>query len=198
MGSMNLLYQYIIACTNLYGLVPITKVLEIYNQQNDQNMPFVEYYRFLEAHKKELEEEMVTIHVEHFVYETIWDSGEFETVINAKIGKPMYIPPKDELLKYTDALYFEKNEQYNAVYDYALKNFFDGDADKTATLCRELYTTSMANYRFRQIYSDLKRHGAVYEDVWNMKKEFEPLISQLADSARLWENNGFTAKELRE
>jgi hypothetical protein len=94
---MNLIKQYIIALTNLYGQVPAKKVLEIYNSQNEDQISIDDVEAYL---NEDMSKQYVYAYSDHFVHETIMQFNDFKSIKMKKADKPYYIPDKEELLKY--------------------------------------------------------------------------------------------------
>lgn len=95
----NLILDYIRATTNLYGIAPFEKVMEVYNQQNDDQIGIEDLEVYID---QDLSEYYVYVYYENFVHETILEFDDFELVLTKKGGKPYYVPEKEELLKYVD------------------------------------------------------------------------------------------------
>lgn len=99
---MSLLKQYIIALTNLYGLVHKDKIVEIYNRQNENKIHQADIEKIFSNPPEELEDAFVLTHKDYFVMETIIENKEFDLMLRKKAAKPYYIPERKELLKYID------------------------------------------------------------------------------------------------
>ncbi len=121
---MNQLIQYIIALTNLYGMVHKDKIVEIYNSQNEDQINQANIEVILNSPPEDLSDAFVLTHKDYFVMETIIDNNEFDLMLRKKADKPYYVPAKEELLNYVDESYFEKSKQYNNLLSYLQKNFF--------------------------------------------------------------------------
>ena len=134
----NLLLDYAISLTHLYGLVHNNKVLEIYNMQNDDKVNKEDLAAIIEVAPRELSDNFVEIYADYFVAESILEFDEFDEQLGQRKGKPFYIPEKEELLKYKDDLYFEVNKEYQALLSYITKNIFDGDEYKAEMLCEDV------------------------------------------------------------
>ena len=87
--------DYIVALTNLYGLVHKEKVLEIYNQQNEEKVSIETIEAYLETG---IPWEFVYTHGNYFVHEAIYALDSFEEELALRRGKPYYVPEKKELL----------------------------------------------------------------------------------------------------
>ncbi len=125
---MDIIKKYILALTNLYGQVSVDLVTEIYNIQNEDQLSAddVEVYFY-----EDMSSQYVYPCKDHFVHETIMEFNDFNSMKKKKGDKPYYIPDKEELLKYSNMVYFEKSKQYNALLKYVKKNFFKNDEEKS-------------------------------------------------------------------
>jgi hypothetical protein len=82
------LTNYIIALTNLYGMVHKDKVVEIYNSQNEDQVSLADIELLLNNLTEELEDAFILTHKDYFVMETIIDNNEFELMLRKKADKP--------------------------------------------------------------------------------------------------------------
>lgn len=121
---MSQLTQYIIALSNLYGIVHKDKVVEIYNSQNEDQISSNEVDKIFANPPEDLSDAFVLTNNDYFVMETIIENAEFDLMLRKKADKPYYVPEKDELLRYVDDTYFEKSKQYKALLTYLQRNFF--------------------------------------------------------------------------
>ena len=112
---MNQLTEYIIALSNLYGMIQKDILVEIYNTQNEEPISLGEVEAYLENPPPELKKGHTYPYKDYFVHETILEFDEFESMLEKKGEKPFYVPAKKELLRYTDDFYFEKTKQYKVL-----------------------------------------------------------------------------------
>ena len=187
--------NYIIALTNLYGIVDRDKVLEVYNSQNKDKISNFDLDVYFDDSKEVLEENCIDTYKTYFVNVTIMESGDFDIMLKKQSEKPFYLPSKDQLIKYADDIYFEKNKEYKALVDYIKENFFYGDREKAEHLAREVQAISKYAFDIQLIMDSFNLHGIVFENVGQANKLAE-LIMYVSHNVRLWENNGFTSKEL--
>lgn len=192
---MDRVIDYIIALTNLYGLVHKHKVIEIYNMQNADRIDDWIIQSIIQRKKHCLINSYIYIHGDYFVYLSIIVAGTFEEELRAKKGKPFYIPEKEELLKYKDSTYFEVNEEYEELLKFLKKMFLR--KSKAEDLCHEI---QMCCQSFRA----MENLSLLFEEkkirFRNEKKldVFTGLIRDLANNTRIWQNNGYTPSELDE
>jgi len=108
---MNQLTEYIIALSNLYGLVNKNTVLEIYNSQNEDQVTIHDIDKLLANPSKELKKAFILTHKDYFVHEAIMENDEFDVLLTKKGDKPHYVLDKSELFKYVDEGYFEETKE---------------------------------------------------------------------------------------
>lgn len=210
--TVELLHDYLLACSNLYGICKVRRVLRLYNKQN----PPIEretFLQFLEIVRREhqfyfivgdeelydgvpqptgpFERELVAEHL------LIDDIEDYEALKDAQDGKPFYQPEKDELLCYTDESYAEPNRSYHALRDflYALPGVREAQVTE---LFEELTIQARLGYfddetltdAFKQ---DLRRHLRSDAEA----DAYLDLCSRFYDHLRLPEHRGFTPIEIR-
>lgn len=195
--AMNQLIQYVIALTNLYGMVHKDKVVEVYNSQNKNQVKLIEVEAFLLDLPEELDDAFIISHKDFFVHEAIMEFDEFSLMLTKKADKPHYIPSKNELLRYIDEGYFEKTKQYNALKSYMKNNFFDGNDEKAEWLCEHIEGMCRFGFDMRDIMEVFNDRGINFKDI-DQVNELVSLITALSNNIRIWENNGHTPHEIFE
>ena len=186
--------DYIVALTNLYGLVHKEKVLEIYNQQNEEKVSIETIEAYLETG---IPWEFVYTHGNYFVHEAIYALDSFEEELALRRGKPYYVPEKKELLRYTDPLYFEKTKEHYTLLAYIKKNFFPDDPAEAEDFAREVVTISHIGFSASELSDLFDFYEIVFSDL-DQANECLRLITNVANTTRLWENNGHTPREIVE
>lgn len=196
-AEMKELKQYIIALTNLYGMVQKDLVAEIYNSQNHKKITESDIDLIISDFEKELEDDFVHIHKDYFVHEAIIEFDEFEIMLSKKANKPHYIPKKDELLRYVDEMYIEKTKEYTALIKYMNENFFAGDIVEAEEFCEDIYGICQFDFKVQQIFDHFNYRGIDFKDL-DQINEVMKLVMDLSNNIRIWENNGFTPQEIFE
>lgn len=191
---MDLIKQYIIALTNLYGQVPSSKVLEIYNGQNEEQISIDDVEVYFD---EDLSKNYVYAYKDHFVHETIIVHKDFKSMLKKKADKPYYVPVKKELLKYVNSIYYEKSKQYWDLHKYVRKNFFAGDDEKAELLCENLIWECKEGLYMQQVFDLFNTFGMNFKDE-KQANEVLQLVMELSNNIRLWENNGYTPQEIFE
>ncbi|MFB1052250.1 YecA family protein [Paraliobacillus sp. JSM ZJ581] len=194
---MNQLMQYIVALTNLYGIVDKDKTCEIYNSQNENRVSLNDIEELLINQSQELSDNFIEIHQNYFVHEAIIEFHEFDLMLRKKSDKPYYVPKKRELLKYADQSYFEKTKEYKALLQYVQEHFFTEKDEKAEWLCEDIQGLCHVGADMQQILAEFDHHNIHFEDMEQMN-EVAQLIIELSNNIRIWENNGHTPREIFE
>ncbi|SES07587.1 YecA family protein [Salipaludibacillus aurantiacus] len=191
------LTEYVIALTHLYGLVHKHKVVEIYNKHHESEAAAEDIEKLYDTPPDELTPQFVHTYKNHFVHEAIMEFGEFEDHLAQRKGKPYYIPNRTELLKYTDDMYLERTAPFYKLLTYLTSRYFKKDKEKAYELADEIQAICHAGFSTNTIFDTIAIYGVEFKDEKEVNK-LVPLILDLANHTRLWENNGFTPHELSE
>ncbi len=121
----------------------------------------------------------------------------YETLDSQK-GKPLYVPEKNELLKYADDMYFEHTPQTEALYDF-FRNKLGMDHDEADDMVGECVLCITCS-----IFPPENPVDEVVEDFERMKikftklqtDEFLNLVCDLSNNTRHCCNRGYTPNEL--
>lgn len=193
---MNELIKYIIALSNLYGMVHNYKVVEIYNIQNEDQVSLVDVEAILNNSTEELEDAFILTHKDYFVMETIIDNNEFEFMLRKKGDKPYYVPAKEELLNYVDESYFEKSKQYNNLLSYLQNHFFKPGDEKAEWLAEDIQGMCQFGVNMQTIFNSFNKKISFKN--MDQTNEVLQLVTELSNNIRIWANNGHTPQEMFE
>lgn len=195
-ANKELIYDYIVSCTNLYGIVPNYKVIHIYNLQNKPKITSKELQAITtdSKYKKLLEEANVVVKLDRFIHKTLEENNITEKLEQLVVGKPFYIPEKEELLRYKDEFYYEETK-----YHRELIKILERVEGLESRLIQELvddfvWKIKVMNYKFNIIMREFLNQF-VFENV-NQVNEITRVIFSIANTTRLWDNRGYTPKEL--
>lgn len=194
---MTQLINYVIALSNLYGMVHKDKVAEIYNSQNEDQISLADVQDLIANPTQELNDAFVLTHNDYFVKESILEDNEFDLMFRKKIGKPYYVPAKDELLNYVDEFYFEKSKQYNDLLTYLQKNFFKPGDEKAERLAEDIQGMCQFDVNIQKIFDLFNQMKISFNDM-DQTNEVMQLVMELSNNIRIWENNGHTPIEIFE
>ncbi len=194
---MELILDYIIAAVNLYGLVGMQKVLEIYKQQNDKQLSLKQMVGIVIDYEGYLENNYAYLADDYLAHEAVLDFDDFDYYLNESWGKPYYVPDKTEFLKYADRFYFEKNKEYRKLVNFVADCFFEGDKSEAARICEDIHLFCRLDFKPTSVlrFLSFKKLNFTAEKDFN---KFLELLVDLANNTRIWENNGHTPAELFE
>lgn len=189
-----LLTKYSIACTNLYGIVPIERVAEIYTAQNDGHVTLQQMEHFVQTSyvNRQLEENFVLINSNEFVAEATSEPDEQQTLKRQAEGKPFYVPQKEELLRYMDEEYVEETPAQCLLME-ALEKEFGTAIDARQHVGQFVFNLQVSGGDFMP---EMSRFVADLELPAEEAEHFIPLVVEVAETTRLWENRGHTMREL--
>ena len=202
---MELIESYIIALTNLYGIVDKDRIVKTYNKQNndkifdiiiddDNNI----HLGKLSLSEEQLNKNFVYIEDTFFVHEAVYEySGGPEALLIAKANKPYYIPKKADLLKFSDPYYHEITDQYTALYNYINNEMLENNSKLAASLSDEIYISIQCGVSMQELFDLFGERDVVIKD-FSQAQELSHLITELINNTRIWENNGHTPREIFE
>ena len=193
-ARFDLVLKYCVACTNLYGIVPYAKVVEIFNMQNDEKTCVEEV--LADYHNIGLREVFFTLEGEYFVHEAIDGEDEFNALQDNQGDKPYFIPEKEDLLKYANDDYFERNEAYVNLKEYIVKNVLPNE-EEAEDLCNDLQLACC----FGEGPADALNQFLMREIEFENEEQvylIGNLLAELNNTTRMWDNRGFTPNELQE
>ncbi len=188
--SSDLILEYLRATTNLYGMIPPDKVVEIYNQQNDPPIDV----RDLEPYM-DIDNEYFVFFEDHFIHEALFVKDDSFAELKAQQGKkPYYVPDKAELLNYAEDMYVEKPPERQKLYQYILDHLIS-DPTKAEELTEDIHLNCSLGGSIPDILDEFTRRDVSFEGI-DQLNEILPLITGLANNTRIWENRGHTPNEL--
>lgn len=191
----DLLLDTIAACTNLYGLTPFVKLVEIYNSQNEQEIQLRDLLVYVDAYevKDELEKRFTYVHEDAFVADALIEDDKKAQLEKETAGKPFYVPEKEELLRFADQFYFQRTAAHERLRGLLVEDF--GDSMDTEAEIEELVLNlqvSGGEFTF-----ELSEFLSRLELPVTRAEHYIPVIIDMANTTRLWENRGHTPEEMR-
>lgn len=190
----DLILKYCVACSNLYGIVPYTKVVEIFNEQNDEKT--CEEEVLADYHGMGLREVFFELQGEYFVHESIEKEEDFNALIDSQGEKPYYVPAKEELLKYARDDYFERNEAYIKLKEYIMQGLVTDEA-AAEELCSDLQLACCFGEGPADALNQFLAREIEFESQEQVYR-IGTLLSDLNNTTRMWDNRGYTPNELHE
>ncbi|SFT22162.1 YecA family protein [Paenibacillus sp. BC26] len=188
-----LVLRYMEAAANLYGIIPMTKLIAIINDQNGIN---ITEEKLLDI-RLSVSDKVLTWDIQRgFLFSDSLDGedlDDYEAFLENVKDKPYYIPAKEELLLYADIDYFEKTPQLEALKTYIMQ-----DLGKVEKLAEALVDDIQLACAMEEPLSVIMEEFDQRKIRLNKKqlKEVAPLIINVHNHTRMWSNRGFTPDEL--
>lgn len=191
--------DYIMASVNLYGMIHQSKLVEIYNGQNQKKISSKviaslandkNTYELLKSHGAYYRNNQ-------FFQQVIECVEDFSWFVQNTYGKPYYVPEKKELLRYVDDQYFERTKDIEILEKMLLKDFLGGSrlmlADEIEEIVKEL---KVPNSKTTNVFKHFAANH-VFNDMEHIN-DYIQAFSKIANNTRIWENRGHTPNELFE
>ncbi len=188
---MNLETKYAVALTKLYGMVHPTVVIDIYNRQNE-----IKISSLSKVDRDVLFKEHIYFDKGYFVHEAIHTLFNFSKHYEQQHIKKLYVPNKDELLKYA-GYYFEKNDYYEK-----LERFIDDHFDQFENVVVEYLLYDVHGFIMSEASVETILEITQLNQLKNLtekeSEELEQILVACKNNTRIWFNNGHTVIELVE
>ncbi|MDR0587129.1 MAG: SEC-C domain-containing protein [Treponema sp.] len=182
---------YAKAAVNLYGIITLSELAEIFNAQNDERTTAGEIYTILLPNA--LKNGWYGFYKDYIVHYAVLRNFDWVRFLEqAQAGKPRYIPEKEKFLRYQWEEYNDGGHWLKVLkfmqdvfgYRKGIVNAFD-----------EIRNYLTHNDDFNKMYSILEEYGFVFHDSEESKKIFTLIVSA-KNNTRIWENKGHTPEEL--
>ncbi|MGI2327609.1 plasmid pRiA4b ORF-3 family protein [Planococcus sp. YIM B11945] len=105
-----LFLSYVDACTNLYGVVPLQKIIDIFNKQNSKwYLNLNQVFQVLNGPEREerAKTSIATLNGLEFAHAYVLHEDAKDQILKEQGEKDWHVPNKSELLRYADAFYIE-------------------------------------------------------------------------------------------
>lgn len=206
------IHDYFTAAAQLYGIIPLSKLLEIYNQQNahvsqDDFLAVAEvirhehnYFAILGAEHYYDDAPVSTPIDREIVAEWLYsiDDEDYYDLLDKQTGKPFAILPKEEFLNYTDEFYYPITPEVKAMEAFLEKHLDKRRLSKYTQLPDVLGDLILGVYmdaKMDYIIGNLERLGVRFESKQDLD-EFLNVYFPLNNSTRKQVNRGYTPREL--
>lgn len=197
-GKYALVYDYLLALTNLYGMFTQDKLLEIINEQNASTPLHEEELndcleRLLQREQKFVRHDgyLADTSLVHFA-----EAGEFEALLKQAEGKPYFVPEKKELLKYADDGYFEMTPQLTTLKSYVL-NHLCREKEPVDDLIDDIQLACSMEAPMQKIVGEFERRDITFDSMDQVQR-ITVLIADVMNHTRMWSRRGHTPAELGE
>ncbi|MDX9917155.1 MAG: hypothetical protein RBT15_03985 [Gudongella sp.] len=190
--NSNLLGRYIIALTNLYGIVPEKKVVEIYNLYNtpDANLGDLE----ISVAQSNLPMKLITRRAGYFLKDYLIFEDRFLDILRLQEGTEYYIPERNELLMYEDEFWFKQSKIFHD-FNESLWDYFELDYRRHKHITELLLMDCQLGLDIKEIMEELSRNKLEFDSVEDMNI-FMRRFQKLCRNTRKWQYKGHTYNEL--
>lgn len=205
---IELLSNYLCACSNLYGLIEVKEFIKIFNSQNSPKTNTKEIFDFFAIHKNysnDIDDDDCFLWDGYIVACDLQSDGfegytfkepdveGIQYLIEATEGKPRYIPTKKELLKYAESCYYEKTKYTNKLQEliYDCIDEVDVAEEVVDTICM----LATLDAEITNIMHVLEKFEIEFYDEEDYD-EFLQIIVDLKNNSRIRENKGYTPEEM--
>lgn len=189
------LFEYVVACGHLYGQMTMDAFLKLYNDQHEEKVTANNVFSLNVGSKyaKELKEAKVNVYVNEIIHQDI-DGEIYNTqFLPMTFGKPYYTPSREELLNYVDSRYYEKTPSIKALTK-RLETDMGGHSFMTEQLIYQLVVHLKREYKFGEAVKQFVTSVNLQSE--QQLNVYIALITEVANTTRLWINRGFTPEEL--
>ena len=210
--TVQLVLTYFDAMAHLYAVIPLRKALEIFRDQgveltDAEFLALTKIIRHEKHHYAILGEEEIYPDdpkatksqpmERQIVEESLYMVGldEYDEMVAQQQGKPYYIPPREELLRYADEFYFEPTKQTRAFRDYLRHTKGVCKAKAEEMLEEVVLGIEMGVDGIQEAVDALSRMGVAWENETDFM-QFADQYKELHNHTRMSTNRGFTPAEL--
>lgn len=198
------------AFANLYGIIPIRKIYEILTDSYGMEISEKSFLNLCEYFRYEQKSFFYIFGREEYYQEDTSPASEpmdrllafdpfvefddaYELVLSLKEGKPWYVPPIEELEKYEDELYIEKNKAFDSVIGFLKDEFKLDFIDSNSKIYDAFFTLKLEDHNFDNFLDELQQSGL--DLTFERVQKLAPYYTELNNNTRMQANNGYTPAE---
>lgn len=191
----DLIHAYAMAAVNLYGVISQEDLIRIFNSQNGRKLTDEEMYPILIRH---ILLECGYVLWEEYLVNDAFEDNEFRDVpdlLNRIGDKPRYVPEKAEFLKYADPGYYEPTAATARMEHYLTE---EAGLDRAVAweVLDDLHYAIVLEASPIERLNILRDYGVTIPS--DTLQTVIDILSNMANSTRLWSNNGYTPDEMFE
>ena len=193
----SLVFNYIRAFGNLYGIYEKNVLINTFNKQNEgtgvQPLTSEEFEYCL--HKYNIFNEEVGFNgVEVICSALCVLEDTYKKVAEGQKGKEYYIPNKEELLKYSNEYYIKPTKYYDDLYAYLMKVVNDKSIVNELMIAIYSYCV-MDSFTIDLLLARLELLGVKYNNLGEAQ-QLLALCIKFSNNTHKWINRGWTASDL--
>ena len=208
--TFRLLRKYLCAAANLYGIVTLKKVYEIFMTQNPGLITKEQFIAFSEIAQHE-DEDYVILSEDDIYHNGVYTPPLLRELVdrtlfipnitdylrqkNRQQNKPYYTPKKQVFLQYADPMYFEQTEEYALLEQFLRSNFGIGTEANAAAFWDILYGVRYTGAALSDVLTYLNGHGHIFTSR-KAGEKFCKLYMNFHNNTRMQCHRGHTPNEI--
>jgi len=181
-ATFELMYQYAEAAANLYGIISISDLLGIFTDQNKYTKDYSYFVNSLRIREIGSHYRVWRDYLLCYEFDEDDPTEIVRTILNRAKEVSRYIPEKDELLRYSEWRYYEKNDSILAVAELLKKDFNLSDSKRDELIDSIHYAIITGDGMDDIMY------GILPEKEWtnSLRKTFAGHITTIWNNTRTW------------
>lgn len=206
---IKMLHQYFDAAANLYGIIPLRKLLKIINRQNKNAITETVFSAFVEIVRHEEHSYLILGEDELYcdgkptalldkelIEESLLcvDIEDYHEMLRSHADKPYYVPRKEHFLKYADEEYYEAVPQAVALQQFLRKTLKLGSERAEDVFYELLLLAQSIQTTFSEVMEDMTRLGLCFNE--DQLEQFVARYQDFYNYTRMPCNRGYTPDEL--
>lgn len=208
--TVELIHQYFLSASELYGIISVRKLMRIYNSQNppvseEDFLAVTEIFRHSddffavlgaeafyteEPVSQPLEREIVAQHL------YITGPEDYYKLAEGQQDKPFYIPPKEEFLQYFEGSYYHATSCQQKMLTFLRRQCHNSYASAEDVLL-EIQDLLNMDSDFDYILYDMERLKVRFNSPGVLQTFFD-LLTDLNNNTRKLINRGYTPNQIRQ
>ena len=189
--------RYARAAANLYGTITLDDFADIFNNCNNQKKERENIAKLLEALGASNGQYGIWngYLANGILYYSEDTAASIQQLEKLKEGKPHYIPPIEEFLRYESSAYYEKTAEVAAFKKYLKKNGLKDEDTLEEILFIINCSIKNGSNNPSNFIKILTERGFEFDSQASLKKCVE-LATEMHNATRMWQNNGHTPNEI--
>ena len=191
-----LIYKYIMAFVNLYGVFSKDMLIEVFNSQTDGALIFDDFEAVLTMY---LSRQQPFYEDDDFIVNHYFDEEnlyEMDYILENADDMTHYIPDREDILKYSDDTYIEMTPQLEKLRSFIINNM-DVSEEIATYVVDDIELSCSMECSLQDIVYEFERRKIFFKST----KQFDlvaPLIEDVCNNVRIWVNLGHTNTEVFE
>ncbi len=194
-----ILRQHIMATLNLYGIVKLDWIVELYNKYYEEKISVQDVVEFVKKDMRIVCQSKIM--EDCLVEETIYalDKNNFHDFVGVMVERPYYIPSKEMLECLADETYYENTLAIEKLKSHLRTNFTqDEDIIEEAIIAITMIArvdSDRTGKTMELMLEEMANIGIEFKDLAQIHEVIKHIVA-VVNNTRKWINKGFTSNEL--